>query len=363
MLNDYSSLLEVITAAYFSMCIEQILKAVWTPKYHDKVQKLVDATNIPMAKKMSISLDDHITIISADINRHMKIKSVFMLIVCLALLATCGLENHLHWLIVEGNEQEIVARFSFLLLFVILLGNYLFRRLSYIFGVIIGVTILLFLSYSFLDSNLLTEYFKLTENRVVFSLLGILFLPILWQIFLCWVYSSLYYGYLFENTTKEKAKYELALLSVRIRQVAAAPDEYKECVARELENPQPISESGKPEEIDSSCALVHNRFVERMEDICRFRNVIVLILSCIRHHWIALIHPERVVKQKERTKDDKIFENAYVPQFNEYKSVNKYNSDNGSKSMTDTVTTEPPKGADSSEEGDSDIESKGEDAS
>lgn len=329
MLSEYSSLLEVITAAYFSMCIDDVLKAIWTPQYNDKVKTLISRIKTPVTDTMKKGWEEHAQYFTDDIKKHMRVKSVFMLIVCVFLLMLSGLESNLMWLSSIENYSELLIRFSILCFILIIGGELFFNKYSTLFFDCVGIIVVLSLLFCF-DFTISSADF-ITQNRAVFILLAMLFTPICWQVFLCWAYSSLYYGYLNELTVREERLYQMALQSFRIKEAAAAPEEYKMSVAQDIE-------AVKEGELDASTAHVLNTFVDRMEIICKRPSVYRLIWADIIYHWNRIFHPERVI---ELPKEDHnhIFRIAKqeATTIDEHKSVAEYS--NVSEKTTESSTT------------------------
>lgn len=317
MLSNYSSLLEVITAIYFSMCIDDVLNAIWTPQYNEKVKTLISRIKTPVTESMKKGWEQHAQYFTDEIKKHMRVKSVFMLIICVFLLALSGLEDNLQWLKVSDNITELILRITILCFILIIGGKLFFKKFSTLFFDYIGLTTILLLLYCFDFSLSSIEY--ITTNRVVFLLLAMLFTPICWQIFLCWAYSSLYYGYLNERTVCEENLYQMALQSFRIKEAAAAPEEYRMSVAQDIE-------AINDREVDSTTAHVLNTFVDRMETICKRPRVYRLLWSDMHYHWNRIFHPELIV---ELPKEDheRIFSEAKIvtTTIDEHKSVIEFN--------------------------------------
>lgn len=312
MLGEYSSLIEVLTATYFTMCIDDVLRSIWTPRYAQKVALLLDQIDIPIAKNMRTDIERHVETFTSAIKKHMKVKSIFMLVFCLILLFLVGLESHLNWLKNGVNEVELVFRMSILFLLFICLGKYTFKKFStliYDFLIMGIIIICLYVhNFSITDNNFITE------NRVLCFMIMVLLIPILWQIFQCWVYSSLYYGYLKAKTKEEQILLTRAKQAYRIRQVAAAPVEYYGSVAADLE--RVILSTHE----DSALVAINSCFVDRMEMICDLPWSVKLLWSDIKFHFKCFRFPNT---QKEETivVENHIFRKDPLPKFDEHTSV------------------------------------------
>lgn len=301
------------------MCIDDVLNAIWTPQYNEKVKTLISRIKTPVTESMKKGWEQHAQFFTDEIKKHMRVKSVFMLIVCVFLLALSGLEDNLQWLKVPDNIAELILRITILCFILIIGGKLFFKKFSTLFFDIIGIVAIVLLLFCFDFSLCSAEY--ITTNRVVFILLTMLFTPICWQIFLCWAYSSLYYGYLNERTVCEEKLYQMALQSLRIKEAAAAPEEYRMSVAQDIE-------AIKDGDGDSTTAHVLNTFVDRMETICKRPSVYRLLWSEMRYHWNRIFHPELVVELPKEYHDHIFGEAKTVTAIiDEHKSVTEFNGE------------------------------------
>jgi len=118
-LSNFTSLIEVLTAIYVSMFIDNILVQVWTPAYKESITKMIDDMKIPGVGLISNKLGDNIQANSDEIKNHMRRKASFFIVVCLSLLLIAGIEPHSSVLPVQGYRLvfalSLVARQHFYL--------------------------------------------------------------------------------------------------------------------------------------------------------------------------------------------------------------------------------------------------------
>ena len=323
MLSDYSSLIEVITAVYFSMCIDDVLKGIWTPKYHEKVNAVIENSNVAIGEQMKRDFNSYTQKTADVIKRHMKIKSSFMLYVCILSLFLLGMEGHIDSFRQTGNEVELLLRSTLLLTIVLFLGRLFFKKYSRMAISCVLFPALVGMSYVFDFS--ISDVWGISENFVVSCFIVILLIPILWQIFLCWTHSSLYYGYLREKTDKERHLYDLAMLGFRTGQVAIVPGAYMESVVREMDRLKDLPQEDANKQ-DTPLLLINRTFIERMENVCRHPNAIRLFFSDIRYHFNRLRHLNNSDSEHKVATTDAVFEHMLpsdrIPYFNEHKSIN-----------------------------------------
>lgn len=274
-LQEFSSLIEVYTAIYVSMFLDNILKNIWTPEYKQKISNLIKGMNIPAIGYFVKKVEDNIDANAEDIRGHMKRKALFFLVLCISLLLLSGLETHSR--ILQRNEYLIVSLLSVVGLLFILMGRWAYSKYS---RVAISITM-----YSAIFATLyypavgdyihgLVGFKEIGYKIAVCSILVVISFPIVWQIFLIWIYSSLYKGYMQEKITKEAYIYGKAYIAYKIKDMAALPMEY-EMVAKDF--------VAKPSaEEDMSLNSLNIILVRRLETLCELPNVFKVFGSWIR---------------------------------------------------------------------------------
>ena len=276
-LQEFSSLLEVFTAIYVSMFLDDILKNIWTPDYKKKISQLIEGMNIPaigfFVKKVEDNIDDN----AKDISNHMKRKATFLLVYCLSLLLLAGMESKSEVLPQYG--YLIVTVLSVLALLFVLFGRWLFIKYS---GVVLCIAlygiVFILLYYTsipeYLSSNV--GWAGVDYNIAIVVVLIVIILPVLWQLFLIWVYSSLYKGYMQEKISKEAYVYGKAYLAYKIKDMAALPKEY-EMVAKDFVKEQ-------PKDGDTSLNSINSILVRRLEVLCELPNILKVFFSWVRYN-------------------------------------------------------------------------------
>lgn len=270
-LQNFSSLLEVYTAIYVSMFIDDILSNIWTPSYKQKISQLIQNMNIPAISFFQIQVEDNIDDNAVKIRDQMKRKAIFMFSVCMSFLLIAGLEENS--LILPKYGYRIVASLSIVSLLFTIFGRWLFRNKSrVVLCVFAYVALLIVLYFTDITRNFSILYCGLSEYKVTLCLLFFaLTLPIVWQLFLIWIYSSLYKGYMYEKLAKETYIYGKAFLAYKIKDMAALPKEY-ETVARDFVVAQPMDG-------DTSLNSLNMILVKRLEKLCQLPKVMNVFLS------------------------------------------------------------------------------------
>lgn len=277
-LQNFSSLLEVFTAIYVSMFLDEILKNFWTPDYKDEISKLIKGMNIPAINFFVTKVEKNIEANAKEIGGHMKRKAAFFFAFCMSLLLLAGLEVHSP--ILKDYGYIIVALLSAFAGIFIFVGRWMFCRIRMV-ALSIGIYVIVF---GVLYFSSVVEYLSqwswvcgIDDKIATILLLSVLSVPILWQVTLIWLYSRCYKGYMEERVAREAYIYGKAYIAYKIKDMAALPREY-EVVARDF-----VKAPSK--EQDTSLNSLNEILVKRLELLCAPPEPIVILWSWIKFNW------------------------------------------------------------------------------
>lgn len=276
-LVNFASLIEVITAIYMSMLIDNFFSGIWTPGYKKRLSKMIEDMKIPgvkiIADNVSKNIDNHANVIKG----HMRRKASFFVVFCLSLLLLAGLESHSSVLPQYG--YRLVFSLSCVAFIFMIFGKWAFLNLSRVFVCIFVYVLTILICYFTPLLRLFPDMHIATEKSSICFLLAVLFIPIMWQIFILWIYSNLYEGFMRYKITKEAYLYGRAFIAYRLRNMTALPVEYQ-LVARDFLNP-PVDNQ------DASLESLTKIITGRLEMICNPPKPLVIVLSRIKHqiYW------------------------------------------------------------------------------
>lgn len=273
-MQDFSSLIEVFTAIYISMFLDDLLINIWTPDYKDRISQMIKSMSIPAVSFLEKKVKDNIGFNANDISGHMKRKALFFFVYCVSLLLIVGLESHSENL--QKHGCLIVTILSVIGAILTIAGRWVFIKYSRVtlsillYGVCFG---LLFFpqitGYLYVKYSLEWVGYKIA----VCCFLTVISVPVIWQIFLIWIYSSPYKGYMQEKIYKEAYIYGKAYIAYKVKDMAALPKEY-EVVARDF------VAAPAPEE-DTPLSSLNKILVSRMDVLCELPNVMKVFWSWI----------------------------------------------------------------------------------
>ena len=303
-LQNFSSLLEVFTAIYVSMFIDEILVNVWTPDYKDKIGRLIEKMKLPaisfFVKKVKDGIDDN----AKRIRGHMKRKAAFFFVLCLSLLLLAGLESGSKTL--PKNEYFIVVVLSAIGGLFFLLGRWMFSSLRMVtVSVLIytGVFVVLYFS-DFAGRWSDVSFLRIIDVRIATaSFLTAVTVPIIWQFFLIWIYARPYKGFMREKVSKEAYIYGKAYIAYKIKDMAALPQEY-EAVARDFVS--------TPAEEDTSFSSLNTILVARLSVLCEPPIPIKVFWSWIKFNLRGRHNREAEYLEKNGLDYDDIHENRPI---------------------------------------------------
>ena len=232
MIADYSSYLELLAAVYVSMLLDvEALSKLWYPdNYYEKIET---ALNEEFSKEFGVdNLKEKILSASkhnaSTRNTRMRCRALFMLSLTAIMLALLGYESsfddnmilHEHW-------YNAVLISCFLGVALCFFGGGFFDNWNTtalgILLVVLCLIVLMLVSIEFPDYSGLANYYPVT-------IVVLLTLPVLWEIFSRWLFSSVYSGYLRSYVVKVKNDYSKAIQALRANDKRHVPTMYKKLI-------------------------------------------------------------------------------------------------------------------------------------
>lgn len=298
LLSHFSSFLEIVTGIYISMCMDDVLKGIWSPKYYDDLKKALT----------DYYLNDHDDLINRivetneekakSIKSYMKHRAAYFFITCIVLLFLSGFEES----VTDVNSLQMSMMFlSLWSLVLIAFNKYFFSSNPHTAAAVALSLILTALSYLINNQWL---HWLVPDIIIVPLVLTVLISPILWQAFVCWMFSSSYKGYIRTKLARGKECYELAEKGLNEHKPEIIPKKYIE-----IYNEESIR-SDNAEDAKKRCL---DYYLEQMEDeITEASNphsVFKIFLSWIFFHvstgffrfaiWIHLKDDKTISQQQQ----------------------------------------------------------------
>lgn len=226
MIANFSSLIEFIAAVYVTMCLNNdIFKRFWTPDHYSKIKAVIGSYNFQSSSNQFEKLLSDIRSLSKRIDSISRKKGAFMLGVCVLLLIFIGFE--------EENSQELYEPLVYgcLCSFIILgLQKIIFKKWKYVVFSMILLIVIYFISFSCLPCWYDNQFYRLVfdyliDHKKILIIILVLF-PILHQLTINWLYSSVYRGYLKDRIHDEYEKYDNSKKGIEQRRKDLIDKEY-----------------------------------------------------------------------------------------------------------------------------------------
>ena len=231
MLNDFSTYLEILAVIYTSMCMDDILKNVWSPDYYNDLQIALNEFKIEGHEALISRIVKTNKEKADSIKKFMQKRAALFLLVIILLVLLAAYESFFMPDIKNTSVPPVVADIHVVMMalvvttFLSLFGNrYLYTSNQStaitIFGILIFTTLLVWLN---------SKYLGLVFDGVWFVtfIMVLLTIPIIWQLFVCWMFSSAYKGYIANKLNIEKTKYDRVIKGINEHNPDIIPQSYK----------------------------------------------------------------------------------------------------------------------------------------
>lgn len=226
MIANFSSFIEFLAAIYVTMCLDnQICRNFWTPDYFESMKTILEGYDFEGSSKLFNRLQEEINNIYGRVSNLSQKKGGFMLGFCVCLLIFIGWETDI------SQEAEYYVPFVVSCLYafaIIICQKLLLHKWKFVSLALIGLFAVYWVSYIYADQMLQTMYplihFLLEFRNVLF--IFVLLLPILHQVWVNWIYSSVYKGYLRKQVKLEYEKYKRSKEGIEKRKKGIIDPEY-----------------------------------------------------------------------------------------------------------------------------------------
>jgi len=230
MLNQFTSYLEILAAIYTSMCIDKILKNLWSPQYYIDLNEALLEYQIEGRESLTKRIIETNKNKAESIQQYMQRRAAYLLVLCIWLILLCGYEGCFfdnkdsNSLNTVHNLMLLSVGFSFLLMF---LGNKYFfssnqRTTGAIIIIIFTISLILLLNY------IKIIYIpNIPTNIIINIILYTMAIPILWQVFVCWMFTSAYKGYIKSKFSDENKRYNDVIKGIDEHNPNIIPYDYK----------------------------------------------------------------------------------------------------------------------------------------
>ncbi|WP_144025133.1 hypothetical protein [Bacteroides sp. An322] len=218
MISDLSSFVELFAAVYITMAVNNdFCSNFWTPQYYKEMESLLNQYNFPWSSSMSEKLNDTIKKNYNKVQKKARLKGTILLALCVFVLILMGFENE-----TNCHDKSFYSPILYCILFtfiVIVLSKYILRSWRWVLGIIIidGLILSIAQLYTncYINNNLAINFMY---DYKKYLLIFIIIYPIFHQMYIYWMFSSIYKGYLKHRVCIEFQKYTSSMEGIKNKQ-------------------------------------------------------------------------------------------------------------------------------------------------
>lgn len=226
MISNFSSFVEFFAAIYVTMAVNNdFCSNFWTPKYYKEMDSLLKEYDFSGSSSIHDSLMDKIKHKYENVQSRAHYRGFIVLMLCVFYLIFMGYED-------ETNRTSVGH-------YVPILSNTILVGLTLIFSkqilrnwrrtiICVILYVLVYLFFKFVHLNVL-ETHEITIaifNYKSLLLIAIILLPIIHQLYIYWLYSSVYKGYLKQHVSEEYDRYRVSMLGIKTKDKSKVDEIY-----------------------------------------------------------------------------------------------------------------------------------------
>lgn len=330
MVADYSSFLEFIGAVYFTMCLDEILtRKVWSPLDIKQQSRALDFLGMDQDEDFKNAVLDANKQKGEVLQRELSKKSVIGLFVIALLLAFCGYEQEMYnpsdTAPMKLLQLELAYTCTIYIISLFLLQYKLFEKVKYVTLYIIGLfcTFLVIRWKTLVYNN--SEIEKCVVENIGLFVCVIVTIPILWQIFITWIYKSVFYGYVKSRIREAQDEYKRVLELIKQHQFDLLPKQYHEIYMR---TSQATQDTTPKQALDDSLTEYKGALYNDIRTIGKRIRLIQLVVLWVVHKckqcvlWVRNIFTSR---GKSLMQSKKLMEKNYADYAKKYKELKSKN--------------------------------------
>lgn len=266
MIGDLSTFIQFFAAIYVTITIDNLLgKRFWSPDFYRMVVDSINSYGFKKSSNVQKKLELSINRKAHELEEASRKRGAFMLICCVLLLIYSGFESDL--LKHSSDNQTPILKdlpiLVFLLLtFIVFVFHYkLFAKWSYVLLASLCTAIMFFLSFHIF--HYIEEYDFGNSLKYVnkLCLVFLLLIPVAYQIYINWLYSSVYMFHLKLSLNKEYELYKQAREALDQKDENIVPEEYKSVFLSLFFN--------EDKKTDMQVTKIVNYLFSRLEDTCK----------------------------------------------------------------------------------------------
>lgn len=208
MIGDLNTFIQYLAALYFTICIDgAFFRRFWSPDYYNLVKEIIGQYKFQQSQTLKDKLDDAIKEHAKKIEDHSVKRGVFMLLFCIFFLVYNAFELDCNSSVDITNEWLSLYASTAYVIAIMLMSGFSMKKWRWIVThSVMFVTIYVITSnFNIVDEHNI-HYFRWVAWLKIF-LVVILLSPIVYQLYINWLYSQAYVQHLISTLNDEYEKY------------------------------------------------------------------------------------------------------------------------------------------------------------
>ena len=338
MLSSYSSFLEFSAGVYASICFDDVLKNIWSSQYYRKIRQVFSKLSVYSYTNLSEELQVQNQEWVLSLQKPMIKRAVLMLFLISFSLLFAGAEEELQktdGLISQFRTSLVFVGLFILLFYFLICKKWVFKNwrnftISLFVILLLGITIAAVFISNQIACGFCDKYF--TPLFILF-----ISIPLIWQIIVSWVYSSLYIGYVKAEIDREIQEYTHAIELLNKKNKSEMPNGYSDIylgeVLKDVNNAN-----------DTCVELFNNRLLGQIKVVTQPHSTIEILRSWFKFRFKVKKNNQDVPikptisKSPKYSIPEKVLQSStvtlkldYKAEYKAYKDLKKKNKRKGSK--------------------------------
>lgn len=270
-MSDLNTITQLFAAIYMTLAVDiQFFQRFWSQTYYRTVTKIITKYSFSKSTKLQQELLSDIKQQATTLETSSRKRGILMFCFCLTVLIYASFETP-----TDSDDTHGYIRMIFLSFFTFIVFWFSRKLLSsWIFSLITIVILLCLLFIPYQETFIKHFPHAIAIINVRLSkiiVICILVIPISWQIFSNWLYSTVYTKYLVKLLNKEAADYNAAIIAKREKDSSKLPESYKSVMAS-------LYISGETNE-DVQITEINNKLSQGLKEACKYPSFCTLLKS------------------------------------------------------------------------------------
>lgn len=226
MISNFSSFVEFFAAIYVTMAVNNdFCSNFWTPRYYKEMEQLLKTYNFSGSSSIHNKLMEEIKSKYEVVQSHAHFRGFILLTLCVGYLIFMGYEDEINSLVVGHYVPLLYSTVlvGMTILFSSLILTKWKRAVLMVCLYAVVYIVLKIGNWEFMADLSLSKFLYAYKTQLM---IGIILLPIIYQIYVYWLHSSIYKGYLKHHVAFEYERYQKSMAGIKSKDRSRVDDIY-----------------------------------------------------------------------------------------------------------------------------------------